>query len=40
MTGDVAGYVRVSTDDQDDDRQREAIAAAYDGDDIGMVPGN
>lgn len=34
MTRNVAGYVRVSTDDQDDTRQREAIAVALDEQDI------
>lgn len=34
MTRNVAGYVRVSTDDQDDDRQRESILNHYDPDQI------
>ena len=34
MTRNVAAYVRVSTDDQDDDRQRESILEHYDQDEI------
>lgn len=34
MTRNVAGYVRVSTTDQDAERQRESILNAYDQDDI------
>lgn len=34
MSRTVAGYVRVSTDDQDDDRQRESILQHYDSEDI------
>ena len=34
MSKTVAGYVRVSTDDQDDERQRESILQHYDPEDI------
>lgn len=34
MSESVAGYVRVSTDDQDDQRQRESILNHYDAEDI------